>query len=581
MPLRTELTLGRSSFEKNWKRTVQDVRVGARQMKQETRGIGDGLGKGIKGAGREMMGLIGLGGGLVGVMQGVKSSLQWADDMADLTQKLNESAEVLQRVDYAAQQAASVGVEQVAKAMLKLEDNLGDITNTKVSEAFDNIGISAKDLIGLPLDQKLLALSSAFQEARATGVGLADAKELMGRQAEELIPLLNLSQEALEDMFAAAPALADEAIQKMAELNDKFDGYVLKSKGWIAKQIDEVIEWGKIINDVASTGSIDTALVNSYERGVAADQARMSREEARKANAEAIESSRAAAEQEREEAAAVRELTSAMEKLMGIKEAISDTEINLLPDDQKVGALQQKLNDFLEAKTERSIFKPSLEGLQSMADSREFALSQGGTDREGVIEAFSWLKEARDLQIEIDKLIAKQAEDELDKATEERDALIAAREKAAQGEFELMSPEEQFSAMRDRLSDSLGIDIKGAADLETGLTNLRDEVKKARESGDMAAEKAALNRLNEAQEQVGDFREMGERLDDAAQSNAPAGQVGEMGSLINQIFGRDPQQQQIERLGDIDRKLRDNNIALDQIIKRMDQPPERDHFDDT
>jgi hypothetical protein len=57
--------------------------------------------------------------------------------------------------------------------------------------------------------------------------------------------------------------------------------------------------------------------------------------------------------------------------------------------------------------------------------------------------------------------------------------------------------------------------------------------------------------------------------------------VGEIGSLFNQVFGRDPQQQQIERLGDIDRKLFKNNLALDQIITRMDLPPEQDHFDDT
>jgi hypothetical protein len=198
-----------------------------------------------------------------------------------------------------------------------------------------------------------------------------------------------------------------------------------------------------------------------------------------------------------------------------------------------------------------------------------------------VIEAFTWLKEAKDIQTEIDKLLNQQAESELDQATAERDALLAAREAAAAGEFELMSPEDQFAAMRDRLSDSLGIDIKGAADLETGLTSLRDQVKKAREDGDMAAETAALERLTEAQEQVGDFRELGERLDDAAASDAPAGQVGEIGSLFNQIFGRDPQQQQIERLGEIDRKMQANNLSLDQIIKKMDAPPVRDHFDET
>lgn len=581
MPIKTELVLTRSNFQKNWKRTIREVKTGAREMKKETQGVGDEIAEKIKGKVGKVAGIAGIGLGISELVQSVRATTQAAQEMVNLSTSLQEPIDSLVKLRHATNQMG-LDFETATELSRELEDRLGDLGNSEPTEVMERLGLEIESLMGMPIDQKLLTLADAFEKNRESGVAYSDMLKLLGDSVgEQLLPLLSQGKIALEDMFSQAPQMIDQQIIQMARFNEELNKTGSKLEGFKAKYLGSILGVGEFLSDVLSTGSIDEALLREGERQSEFLRKQSANADGAAAKAKAIKDARDAEQATVAEEKAARELATEMERLLRIKEAISDTEINLLPDDQKVGALQQKLNDFLEAKTDGSIFKPSLEGLQSMADSREFKLSQGGTDREGVTEAFSWLKEARDLQIEIDKLVAKQADDELDKATEERDALMAAREQAAKGEFELMNPQEQFSAMRDRLSDSLGIDIKGAGDLETGLTNLRDEVKKARESGDMAAEKAALVRLTEAQEQVGDFREMGERLDDAAQSNAPAGQVGEMGSLINQIFGRDPQQQQIERLSDIDRKLRDNNLALDQIITRMDLPPVRDEFDET
>lgn len=581
MPLRTELTLGRSSFQKNWKRTVQDVRVGAKQMKQETKGIGDGLASGLKGGIGKIAGIAGIGLGVAELAQSVRATTQAAQEMVNLSTSLQEPIDSLVKLRHATNQMG-LDFETATELSRELEDRLGDLGNAEPTEVMERLGLEIESLMGMPIDQKLLTLADAFEKNRESGVAYSDMLKLLGDSVgEQLLPLLSQGKDALDDMFSDAPQHLEDEIVQMARFNQELNKAGGNFKDLASKAAGSMLGVGQFLQDALSTGSFEEAFLLEGERQQEFLKSQADQADAAKAKAEALKAARDAEQAAAAEAKATRELTSELEKLQRIKEALSDAEISILPDDQKVGALQKKLQDFLSAKTEGSIFQPTIGGLKSMADSREFKLGQGGDDREGVTEAFTWLKEAKDIQTEIDKLLNKQAEDELDQATAERDALLAAREAAAAGEFELMTPEEQFSAMRDRLSDSLGIDIKGAADLETGLQSLRDEVKKAREAGDMTAETAALARLTEAQEQVGDFRDMGERLDEAAESKAPGGSVGEIGSLFNQIFGRDPQQQQIERLGDIDRKLRENNLALDQIITRMDQPPVRDHFDDT
>lgn len=572
MALRTELELGRSHFQKNWKKTVSDVKRGSRDMKRETGGVGKSLATGIKAA----LPAIGLAG--IGAM--VKSSLQWADDLADLTQKLNESAEVLQRVDYAAQQAASVGVAQISKAMLKLEDNLGDVSNTKVTEALNNIGISAKDLIGLPLDEKVKALSSAFQEARRTGVGVADMTELIGRQAGELIPLLNLSKEELDGLFADAPQLADDVIQRMARLNDEFDALVLKGKSKATELIDYtaigVDFFVKFISGPAFESpqdAYDRAVQEIGDKMMEDGKSAMKRQESKAQNAAAIESTR----QKKEDEVATAALNKELEKLAKIHESLANAEIDLLPDEAKIVKLGEKLKAVIEdAMGANSNFSPSLIGLQSMADAAQDVYDRTGKGLEKVTAAYEALSDARDIARDIEGLEEGQDAD----AAVKKKELIAAREQAKEGEFELLLPEEQLRRMREQLSESLGVDLNGSADLEKGLDGLRKEVEKARAAGDVDAERSALDRLNETQDQVQEFTKAAGAADSGEGASQPVGAIGEVGALFNQIMGRDPQAQQLDRLDKIGRAASNTAAGIDVIIGKMDEPPVKDIFDD-
>ena len=572
MALRTELELGRSHFQKNWKKTVSDVKRGSRDMKRETGGVGKSLATGIKAA----LPAIGLAG--IGAM--VKSSLQWADDLADLTQKLNESAEVLQRVDYAAQQAASVGVAQISKAMLKLEDNLGDVSNTKVTEALNNIGISAKDLIGLPLDEKVKALSSAFQEARRTGVGVADMTELIGRQAGELIPLLNLSKEELDGLFADAPQLADDVIQRMARLNDEFDALVLKGKSKATELIDYtaigVDFFVKFISGPAFESpqdAYDRAVQEIGDKMMEDGKSAMKRQESKAQNAAAIESTR----QKKEDEVATAALNKELEKLARIHESLANAEIDLLPDEAKIVKLGEKLKEVIEdAMGANSNFSPSLIGLQSMADTAQDVYDRTGKGLEKVTAAYEALSDARDIARDIEGLEEGQDAD----AAAKKKELIAAREQAKEGEFELLLPEEQLRRMREQLSESLGVDLNGSADLEKGLDGLRKEVETARAAGDVDAERSALDRLNETQDQVQEFTKAAGAADSGEGASQPVGAIGEVGALFNQIMGRDPQAQQLDRLDKIGRAASNTAAGIDVIIGKMDEPPVKDIFDD-
>ena len=198
MAIREELTLGLSGWKTNLDKARDDVkrfheenkRVSRSNASAGGRGTGAGfMGSMAMGLGGQALGVLGIAGGITGVTTAIKESLSMADDLSDLALKLNDSAEALQRVDFAGKQAAGVGVSQIGDSMIRLERALGDVENAKAAEALERLGLSASDLVAMPLDEKILAFSDAFQQARETGTGVADIQALLGRSAGDLIPL--------------------------------------------------------------------------------------------------------------------------------------------------------------------------------------------------------------------------------------------------------------------------------------------------------------------------------------------------------------------------------------------------------
>ncbi len=191
------------------------------------------LGGFAKKAGSVFSGAMGsLGGGLLaGIGVGaIKQSLNAFDDLADTSLRLNESVEVLQRVGFAAEILAGVDLEGLTSQFLRLEKSLGEVGNEKASEALANLGISAESLARLPLDEKILVLSKAFQQARESGTGYNDVLALMGKSAGQLIPLLSTSADEIRNLMDSANVVNDAGVANLAELNDRVDAFLTNTK---------------------------------------------------------------------------------------------------------------------------------------------------------------------------------------------------------------------------------------------------------------------------------------------------------------------------------------------------------------
>lgn len=208
--------------------------------------------------------------GVAGALGGIKSFTNSMDDLLDTSLRLGESAEMIQKVEYASKLLASVDAEGLTSDFLRLEKSLGDVGNEKATQALANLGLTAEGLMRMPLDKKMLALAEAFTNARATGTGYNDIVSLIGKSAGDLIPLLVAGKDAIEGLFAEAHIIPDEEVQRMADINDKLDGFFMRLKSGAATSIPVVEDVvgtlgeagaaiGIFFKELIDTGSIEKA----------------------------------------------------------------------------------------------------------------------------------------------------------------------------------------------------------------------------------------------------------------------------------------------------------------------------------
>jgi hypothetical protein len=563
MAIRAELHLGIRDFQGNLKRATADVKREADAMKKESGGVGGTLASGIKGA------MPALGFGVI--MSGIKALIDRAGDIDDLAIKLGETADAVQRVDHAAKIAGSGGVDQVGNAMIRLEKNLGAVGNERATAALERLGLSAGTLMGMPLDEKILALSEAFQTARAEGTAVPDLLDLVGKSGAELIPMLSMAREELEGLFANAPALTQAQIVEMTKVGDAVDTAAAKMKNFASGAVAGGMGIGQFIGDLVSTGSLEEAQTRMVDRDTAVTKSVYDRMDGKTAQGEAVAEQQAAAEAAAEEAAAADELAKALERVAKIKESIAAKEMESMSGTEQVEELKRQQQALLAGTIGNFYtFDQSTEGLRALAESREKTPGLPNEGMNSAAEAWEWYQQSLELSEKQRILETSLAKEEADAAKKRADDLAAARAEAEAGGFALMTDEEQVADLKSRLGKALGIDVSSTGSIDGAIARQRKEVEDARTSGDTEAERAALDRLNESQRLASEFYAAADSL----APDAPAGGVGSVAGLMNQVFGRDPQAQQLDELkrsGDLARDQRDR---LDIIIGKMDDPPE-------
>lgn len=144
--------------------------------------------------------LAGLGAGLsAGALIGfVRSSIDAADNLGKLSQKVGVTVESLSELQYAGK-LADVSTEQLGDGLRKLSVNLTEAANgsKEMRAAFGAVGISAAELVSLKPDQALSRIAEAFANTEDGASKTALAVKLFGRSGSDLIPLLNAGASGL------------------------------------------------------------------------------------------------------------------------------------------------------------------------------------------------------------------------------------------------------------------------------------------------------------------------------------------------------------------------------------------------
>jgi hypothetical protein len=154
----------------------------------------------------------------------LKSVSEEFDRIQKLGQRFGEPVEDIQRIGHAAS-LAGADVEKVAAAIGKATKAAADAGggNEKLAKAFADLGIDAAKFVNMPLEEKLVALSSGFGNVEGNGNKLRIALEVLGKSGAELLPFLLQGPDALSESMKSAVVATQAQIDKMAELNDSLE----------------------------------------------------------------------------------------------------------------------------------------------------------------------------------------------------------------------------------------------------------------------------------------------------------------------------------------------------------------------
>lgn len=390
-----------------WKAKEQEIRRDISAINADARKAR--IGESLFG---DMRGLLASAGLTLG-LGALKEMFNQVDDLADMSARLNESPEVIQRVGVAAKLSGS-SVEALVGAMNKLERGLGDVENSRAREALERYGFTANEILSLPLDEKIIALSEAFQRARADGSGLADMQVLLGKGAAELIPLLSMTGDELKDLFASVTTLSDDAVFRMAAMNDQFDLLAENLLTNVKVAFVEVARAAEALHAILSAfgGRVfglgdPNALHELQDKWKAAEETTRKRLETmrqmRQAAAEGAgriashdgdDEARKQFEKEAEEA------KQRQKRIDDLQRDIEKSRVDLLPPEERIQEMGRQLKTMLRS---ANPFEPTLAGLDAALKN----VAAGSEEQERLLRI---KREALDAQADIDRLAGTKKE---------------------------------------------------------------------------------------------------------------------------------------------------------------------------
>jgi len=312
------------------------VNKASAQMKGALGSIGQGAGSALG-----ITPFLGIAGAIGGAVVAVKSLAQEYDHIYDLSQRLNESPESIQRIGMQAKLSGS-DVDTAAKALQKMNLELRKGADSEGVKALKAIGVDAADMLKLSPEKQIAALAAAFQKAQASGAGFAEINSLLGKKFNELLPLLRSSVEDL-DAFSKLNVVSNEDVARIAAGADAFDVMFHNIKVGAAMTMSTWADWWEMAHkgirvfdeDKRAAENLNSAL-RQQQRDLDAVAAAQSA-----ANAEADESIK----KSKEQAEAIDKVSKSYEEQANKINAARDAYRNAADDTSNEGRTSQEKLD--------------------------------------------------------------------------------------------------------------------------------------------------------------------------------------------------------------------------------------------
>lgn len=159
----------------------------------------------------------------------VKSAIDAADHLNDLSKKTGVAVEVLGGIGFAAAQAGS-SLDGVSGALTKLNKSIADAGsgNKEALESFRLLGITVEDGNGKlkTADKILVELAGAYEQFADGPEKAAIAQRQFGKSYQEVLPLLDDGAEALRkniEYYQAYAGVTSEVAQQADQFNDTLE----------------------------------------------------------------------------------------------------------------------------------------------------------------------------------------------------------------------------------------------------------------------------------------------------------------------------------------------------------------------
>ncbi|NEX44582.1 phage tail tape measure C-terminal domain-containing protein [Pseudotabrizicola algicola] len=219
--------------------SVRLAAVGGRQVRAELEGVGEAGARGLGRLSREMeaanarlaafsrrvrvAAAAAVAAATAAGVAMIRSGLQTVDAEAKLAQSLGTTVASIQTLERAGELAgvSMSGIEQATKDLTRRLSQAAAGTGP-AADALDRLGLSANDLIALPLDQRVGAINAAIENFVPAAERAAVAGQLFGEEGSIAMSRIDTAtlRQATEDVLAFGVAVSEQDADQIERTND-------------------------------------------------------------------------------------------------------------------------------------------------------------------------------------------------------------------------------------------------------------------------------------------------------------------------------------------------------------------------